>query len=817
MILHNKKKAPFSLRSNYIGLTERSSSELAIGVTLATALCLTQTAPALAQGASGQLPTLTVEAPNVQKKKKRAARRAAPSHTAQSAPSASPSVGDAGQGAAGAPAANANPYANPGAPWKVERSANTKLTEPLVNTPRTVTAIPKEVIEDKGATSLRELVRTTPGLTLGTGEGGNAFGDRVLIRGFDARNDMYIDGVRESGVSTRETFMTEQVEIVKGPSGSISGRGTAGGAINVVTKKPTAKNFSEVDVVGGTDQTRRVTGDVNYNLTRDFAVRLNGMWQEADVAGRDFVFDNRWGGAISGQWKPTDTFKLNLDYYHVALDQMPDWGVPFDPRTRMPFTESGVNRNNFYGIPLRDFQKNQQDVSTAALELKVAPDVTVNSKFRYSNTVTDYVAAKPGTPNLTNPNPALWTVPSTPASRYQTNEVLANQTDLTARFDFMSAKHTLVTGAEISRELISQETYAGLTVECFPTCTGGGTGLSVNLWNPNTGGIAPTSTPTRTGRPTLTNVDTRSLYVLDTINWFDTVILNVGGRLDNYEITRTPFGGQPFGRGDQLFNWNAGLVYKPVSIGSIYAAYATSSSPVGSELDAGGDDYGGLTATNVVFAPEKNVAMEVGTKWELFNRQLLLSAALFQTEKDNARETVAGQLQDSAAYRIRGVEFGATGNVTDRWSVFAGLVLMKSEVTDSALATSLGRPLANVAHESFNVLTKYKVTDKLTVGGQATYKGEILGGTLAAVYYNAGTVNVGGVNVPTPAGYNVLPDAWRFDVMAEYEVSKNVVAKLQVLNIFDEVIYDAFYRSPTPYVYIAPGRVAYFTLKAKFD
>ena len=798
---------------------KEKSKHVAIGAL--TAACIVSAAPldgAMAQSGDRPLPALTVEAPaNVKKKKPRTVRRASP---AQASPASSESAGNSQSSSTSTAPADANPYAVPGAPYNAQRSASTKLTEPLVNTARTISIIPKEVIADKGATSLRELVRTTPGLTLGTGEGGNAFGDRIFIRGFDARNDMYIDGVRESGVTTRETFMAEQVEIVKGPSGSISGRGTAGGAINVVTKKPTAKNFTNIEVVGGTDNTKRVTGDVNYNLTKDFAVRLNGMYQEADVAGRESVFDNRYGGAIAAQWKPTDTFKLNLDYYHLSLDQMPDWGVPFDPRTRKPFTESGLNRNNFYGIPQRDFQKNKQDLGTLALEMKLAPDVVLNSKFRYGVTITDYVAAKPGTPNLTNVNPALWFVAATPASRYQRNEMLANQTDLTAKFDFMSAKHTLVTGAEISQENISQQSYTGLTVECFPNCTGGGTGINVNLWNPNTGIIASTSTPTLTGRPTVTVVDTRAAYILDTINWYDRLILNFGGRVDNSEVSRTPWAAASYGRQDTMFNWNAGIVYKPLPIASIYAAYATSSTPVGSELDASGDDYGGLTTANIVFAPEKNTSAEVGTKWELFNKQLLLTAALFQTEKDNARETIGAgataRLQDSAAYRVRGVEFGATGNITDRWSVFAGLVLMKSKVTESAIATSLGQPLANIAHESFNVLTKYKVTDKFTFGGQATYKGKILGGTLAAVNYSAGTVNVSGVNVATPAGYNTLPSSWRFDLMAEYEITKNFTAKAQLLNVFDKVIYDAFYRSPTPYVYIAPGRVAYFTLKAKF-
>jgi catecholate siderophore receptor len=133
--------------------------------------------------------------------------------------------------------ADRNPYADAAAPYKVDHlQASGKFPEPLLNTPKTVTVLSKEVLEDKNATTLKQAILSTAGVTLGTGEGGNAFGDRFFIRGFDARNDVFIDGVRDSGVSVRENFFTEQVEILRGPASSFAGRGTAGGAINIVTK-----------------------------------------------------------------------------------------------------------------------------------------------------------------------------------------------------------------------------------------------------------------------------------------------------------------------------------------------------------------------------------------------------------------------------------------------------------------------------------------------------------------------------------------------------------------------------------------------------
>ncbi len=137
-------------------------------------------------------------------------------------------------------------------------------------------------------------------------------------------------------------------------------------------------------------------------------------------------------------------------------------------------------------------------------------------------------------------------------------------------------------------------------------------------------------------------------------------------------------------------------------------------------------------------------------------------------------------------------------------------------MTKSALPGQTGLPLANIAHASFNILSKYKITDQWSLSAQATYKGEILGGTLQAVSYAPGTINVQGAAAGTPGGYNKLPGGWRFDLMTDYRINDTFTIKFQIQNIFNAVLYDAFYRSATPYVYVAPGRVAHATLKVKF-
>ena len=179
------------------------------------------------------------------------------------------------------------------------------------------------------------------------------------------------------------------------------------------------------------------------------------------------------------------------------------------------------------------------------------------------------------------------------------------------------------------------------------------------------------------------------------------IILNGGVRYDDYNsCDRSAHNGgntSSTAVNSDFVNYNLGVVFKPLPIGSVYAAYATSTNPVGSEFDGTGAALRRPRAVlngnpNQIFGPEKNKAIEIGTKWELFDRHLLVTAALFQTEKDNARENastvhgVAGRLI-SAARPIRSAVSISTssGKITDKWSVFGGLVLMQSKVTKSLI------------------------------------------------------------------------------------------------------------------------------------
>jgi catecholate siderophore receptor len=854
-------RAPRSLRSTAARGSLGSNFDAAAGRTVSAVASLVAVA-SVSSGAQAQqsnLPPVMVDAPverprpaaskptAEQVRARNALRRAAQRQQAATAPVVN----------AGGLAADRDPYANPAAPYMATRvQASGKFPEPILNTPKSITVLTREVLEDKNATTLKQAILSTAGVTLGTGEGGNAFGDRFFIRGFDARNDIFIDGVRDPGVSVRENFFTEQVEILRGPGSSFAGRGTTGGAINIVTKQATTeKSFYNMDTSFGTDKTKRVTLDVNQVINSTFAVRAGGLFQDAGVAGRDFVTDDRSGAFVATTWKPVDAVKVTAAYVHTYLHGIPDFGVPYyrpgspapgnvyATTAGGPFPDFGSNRNNFYGFVNRDFFKVKQDIGTINSEVYVTPDLMLSDKIRVSRSVNDYVGTLAESPTAPIPLTAA-TVTVNPQSRYQVTSVVANQSEATYKFDTGGFRHTALGGVEISRETSFIDKYAGLDSEVTtgPVFTPGGSTSGVSVFAPQYTFLNTFDTPRMLGAPTNLSVDTKSVYAMDSANYRDLVILNGGIRYDNYTVKTSGYGTvggvQTFGAQSAEFglpNFNLGVTLKPLPNGSVYAAYATSSNPVGAEFDGTSTAYGGIApvlngSSNQIFGPEKNTAIELGTKWELFDRNLLLTAALFQTEKENARESqnitratatatcpypvtvppttgTVSCLTAGAAYRIRGIDLGVGGKITDKWSVFGGLVLMQSEVTKSLAPspqlllypTNVGRPLANVAHQSFSMLTKYQVNDIWELGGQAVYRSQIYGGTLLAA--NQGTS---------------IPGYWRFDAFAEAKVDKHWTVKLFLNNIFDKRYYDALYQSATPFVLEAPGRAAYLVLSARY-
>lgn len=694
----------------------------------------------------------------------------------------------------------ANPHADPVAPYKVDQSASSKIPGPLLDFAKSLTVIPKEAIRDSGATTFRDLMRAQPGVTLGTGEGGNAFGDRVFVRGFDARNDVYVDGIRDPGVGSREIFAVEQVEIMKGPSSALGGRGTTGGAISLVTKAPAAGNFGDAEAAFGTDDTRRLTLDVNREVTDRLTVRVNGLYHESGVAGRDHVFNDRWGLALAATYAVTDRVRISADYYHLTTDEMPDWGVPYDTASNRPFH---VPRGTFYGVLARDFRRTFADIYTVKGVWDVNAALSLQSVTRYGVTGNAYIASAPESPVTTGADPSTWTVRANPKQRDAVNDYVANQTDATWRFETGGLRHVAVTGVEITREGIRNRQYQNLNAEVLGTVVSPTT-IIQNLWRPDPYAAWPFPKSLQSLRDA--TVDTKAAYALDTVTLSERWQALGAVRFDDYRLkvdTLTLATGvhAPLNNAVTFWNWQAGLVFKPAPNGSLYASLGSSSNPSGEQIDATGADYGGLTTTNANLEPERNKAYEIGAKWNALGGHLALSSALFRIEKENARVTIGSgataTIQLAGTQRADGIEFGAAGNITEMWSVLGGLTFLDARTVKSPVASQVGAKFPNVAKTSFSLMNKLRVTDALDLGGTATYDSRRWGGT-------------------TTATITFIPSFWRFDVFANYKITDALELSVTALNLTDKLYYDALYRSATPFSYVAPGRSVLVKLDYEF-
>ncbi|OZB73690.1 MAG: TonB-dependent siderophore receptor, partial [Halothiobacillus sp. 14-55-98] len=309
---------------------------------------------------------------------------------------------------------------------KVDQLSSQKFSQPLVDTPQTITIIDQALIKQQGATTLTEALRNTPGVsTFYLGENGNTTtGDSVYMRGYDASSSIYVDGVQDLGAISRDMFNIEQVEVIKGASGTDYGVSSPSGSINLVTKQANLRDSAAGTLELGQSYTR-ATADVNRALdgVKGGAVRINVMGQKADVPGRDSLENNRGGVAASVALGLGTANRLWFDAMYLKQNNVPDGGVPTiglpgytSPDPTRPFLANApaVDPSNFYGTD-SDYQKVTASRYTLTLEHDFNPNTTLRNVTRWAQTQNDYLltafmgsAANWLTPDPSNPS--TWTI-----------------------------------------------------------------------------------------------------------------------------------------------------------------------------------------------------------------------------------------------------------------------------------------------------------------------------------------------------------------------------------------------------------------------
>ncbi len=632
---------------------------------------------------------------------------------------------------------------------------NSRLGD-VQDAPQSISIISKEVIEQQAASSLRDVLRNVSGISMAAGEGGGGpGGDNLTLRGFGARNDIFVDGIRDFASYTRDVFNVEQVEVVKGPASAQTGRGSTGGYINLFSKQPQLMTFVTGTGAVGLPDYGRATLDVNLGedtlgIGGGTAARLNLMYHTADSPGRDFVDSERIGVAPSVAVGLGSSTRAILSYVYLHQNNQPDYGIPFVPaNTALPdYTDqpAPVDFDNYYGLTERDYEKTRTHMLTFALEHDLTDTVRISNTTRYGYATRDSIYSAPRfVANTTMIN-------AQPQSRDTVDDVWFNQSNLFAEFETGSLRHDLIAGFEIADE--NSRNQGRTVTAATPT----------DLFDPD---------PTRPWTGTITDTpdglvtaaaDTLAAYLFDTIHFSEQLLLTGGLRWERYESLFDPAGAAgPFERVDTHLTWRAGLTYKPVPQLSLYAGAGTSVNP----------SIENMTQTNVsadlaALDPEKSRTYEIGAKWDGFGGRLLLNAAVFRTDKVNARtDGLPGEptVVLAGKQRVDGIELGVTGKLTEQWSIIASYSYIDSEIRESNDPLELGNRLRNVPDHSGTLWTVYELPFGLEVGGGVRYLGERFTNELNT---------------------RRIDDYWVADATLAYEFEGGPTVRLNVFNLFDE-------------------------------
>ena len=596
-----------------------------------------------------------------------------------------------------------------------------KFTEPLLDTPQTISVVPQFLLQEEGISTLKDSLRNVPGISLAAGEAG-AQGDNLTIRGFTARNDIFLDGIRDFGSYYRDSFNYEQVDVLEGPAGVQFGRGSTGGVINQETKVPQAKPFINVQTQLGTDLTRRIAADMNKPIP-DFAggtaIRLNVMGDEAGVAERDYAEVRRYGVAPSIAFGQNSKTRASLSYIHLGENDVPDYGLPWLFNQLAP----GVNRRSYFGFHNENFLTTHDDIVTGRASHSFDHNTELHTIARWANYPRNAQITEPQicsnasvsvpvggtvtslpTSSVTG-LPCKYTIASNPSAilvnrnQIQVKSVegdLWDQTELATRFKAFSIPNALVVGVEGGQE-ISNPIRTGYTIKGLNTVP------FTTLVNPNEEqAFAGTAYITSI---THTKSNSVGLYFVDTIELGHLFELSGGVRWDRFNTSYNlyqpppPPGGTvtaPIAPLSQIVaqpTYRAAFVYKPSKRGSIYFDYGTSFNPSAESLS--------LSVSSSILPPEENETYEVGSKWNFLNERLMVEGALFRTEKDNARETDptnSSNIVLAGNQLVKGAQFSVIGRLPDGLDVVVGYAYLNSDVIYSKFyPTSVGYPLGQRA------------------------------------------------------------------------------------------------------------------------
>jgi catecholate siderophore receptor len=652
-----------------------------------------------------------------------------------------------------------------------------KYVVPMREIPQTIEVIPRAVIEQQAVTTLSDALRNVPGITLQAGEGGaaaNTAGDMFNLRGFNASNSLFVDGVRDDGLISRDVYNLEQVEVFMGPTGTDVGRGTAAGYVNLQSKVPTLSSGTSALLSYGSADQKRLTVDFDQVLPLGqpgswlsrSAVRLNGLWQEGGVPGRDIVSQERQAIAPSfalGIGTPT---RVTLAAQIMRQDNVPDYGIPGAAWGEEPLAPTTaiakrpVDSTNYYGSVGFDYDQASQDAYTARIERDVNARLTLRNQTRYQRAEREAVIT-----SIQNPaafDAVTERVTLARQGNDRRNSMVSNQTTGISRFSTGRLDHASTFGLDINSEDQNAPVLGGL-----------GTRAAADIYSPNPFDPVTGYAPIRTGASATGHTNTIGFYAFDTVDLGRKWQVNGGIRAEHYETTfrSVDAGGlvtADLGSSDVIMSGKAGVLYKASATGNVYASVGTSVTPPGTANFTLSAQANNQNNPNV--EPQESANYEVGAKWDVAGGRLSLNAAVFRTENRNVIFTVDATAippvynQDDSQ-RVNGMSLGTIGRINRNWDVLANFAWLDSSLETQSDANR-GNRLTLTPKYSASIWTSYRLPRNLTVGGGIRATDD--------VFINA-------ANTIKSPGYFLA------DGLIEYAVNQNLSLRLNLTNLTDNV------------------------------
>jgi len=627
----------------------------------------------------------------------------------------------------------------------------TKSEAPLRDIPQTINVISAEVIRDQHATSLQDILKNVPGIGLSTGDGQR---DQVFIRGFTAIGDQFVDGFRDDALYFRDLSNVERLEVVKGPAAVLYGRGSSGGLINRVSKKP-GVDVTDVSLSVTSMAGRR--GEIDVGRSGEVVSwRLTGAREQSDNY-RSQQFLDRTAIAPSIEFKFSSDTKLLLQADYLEDRRLTDFGIPSYQGRPV-----NVDPGTYYGAANArdaDFSQSRVTSTSATLTHRFNEDLSLRNAFRYY----DYHLNRNNTNINGNVNEVARTMTLAHATLLRDENGWFNQTELTQKLRLGSTKHEVLYGVEFGQQSKDATSYATTNVA-----------TNVSIFNP----VLPTVNPAFRGAGTFTfgTYTTAAAYLQDTIAFSDQWKALLGLRYDSFEQKSRIVGGTAPGnlaRTDNAFSPRAGLVWQPSEVQSYYVSWSRSFQPSGELLP--------LAVTNANLAPEVTRNTEVGAKYDLLDGRASATVSVFRLERDNIKATDptnANLIVPVGKQRTDGVELTFTADLKQGWKVMTGYAYLDAVITDSiAVDRSVNTPGTNTASSipfkgkratltpmhSANLWLTKDVGYGFTVGGGA---------------------NAVGSRFANPGNTVSLPGYFTADAMAVYKAAKYSV-QLNINNIFN--------------------------------